>query len=414
MKNFLNVTVMIFLFIWGKAAAQASRHPIVIGDRVTFNSEILQEKRELWMHVPDGISGEVPAGKKYPVLYLLDGGAHFSAVVGLIQQLSAVNGNTACPKMIVVGIPNTNRTRDLTPTRGKPGQPYVDSVMIANSGGGEQFIAFVEKELIPFIDSTYSTAPYRLLVGHSFGGLTVMNTLVHHRHLFDAYVAIDPAMSWDDQHLLNQMTAGQVPEKYQGESLFLAMANTMEPGMDTSRVQQDTAFATSHIRSILELDQHLNRQANGHLRYQSNYYERDDHTSVFFIAVYDALRFLYEGHQFRISYADYLDPDNDIFERVLAHYKRLSGEFGYEVKPPEAFVNNLGYSFLNLGRRELARQFFQLNMSYYPSSYNAFDSLGDYYRAAGDREKAIRHYWQSLRLNPDSHSKKKLELLLKE
>ncbi len=98
----------------------------------------------------------------------------------------------------------------------------------------------------------------------------------------------------------------------------------------------------------------------------------------------------------------------------MTHYGRLSDQFGYTVKPPETFVNNLGYSFLNLGRPELARQFFLLNTSNYPSSYNAFDSLGDYYRAAGDREEAVRHYRQSLRLNPDSYSKRKLEILLKE
>ncbi len=117
MENFLNVTVIIFFFTWGKAGAQPGDNSINIGDIVTINSEILQEQRELWIHVSDGVPGEAPASKKYPVVYLLDGGAHFSSVVGMVQQLSTVNGNTACPKMIVVGIPNTNRTRDLTPTR---------------------------------------------------------------------------------------------------------------------------------------------------------------------------------------------------------------------------------------------------------------------------------------------------------
>ena len=94
-----------------------------------------------------------------------------------MRQLSSVNGNTVCPKMIVVGIPNTNRMRDLTPTTPEGEQFYIDSSASTNSGGGEKFISFIEKELIPHIESNYPTQPYRMLIGHSLGGLMVMHAL---------------------------------------------------------------------------------------------------------------------------------------------------------------------------------------------------------------------------------------------
>jgi predicted alpha/beta superfamily hydrolase len=71
---------------------------------------------------------------------LLDADAYFSSLVTMVQQLSVINGNTILPEMIIVGIPNLpgKRIHDLTPTF---------STIDANSGGGESFISFVEKEL---------------------------------------------------------------------------------------------------------------------------------------------------------------------------------------------------------------------------------------------------------------------------
>src|SRR6201999_1400890 len=98
------------------------------------------------------------------------------------------------------------------------------------TGGGENFTAFIEKELMPHIDSLYPTAPYRILIGHSLGGLMVINTMVNHPNLFSAYIAIDPSMWWDDRKLLQQTATVLTREKFTGKTLFLAIANTMPAG----------------------------------------------------------------------------------------------------------------------------------------------------------------------------------------
>ena len=147
--------------------------------------------------------GSLFKSQRYPVVYLLDGDAHFYSVAGMIHQLSEVNGNTLFPEMIVVGIPNTDRMRDLTPTHSPTGYTG-DSTGVGSSGGGEIFMSFIEKELIPYIDSLYPTAPYKVFIGHSLGGLTVINALLHHTRLFNSYIAIDPSMWWQNQLLLKQ------------------------------------------------------------------------------------------------------------------------------------------------------------------------------------------------------------------
>ena len=71
--------------------------------------------------------------------------------------MSSLIGNTICPPMIVVGILNTNRPRDLTPTKDTTNKNLKDA------GGGKLFLSFIEKELIPYIDSAYSASSYRIV-----------------------------------------------------------------------------------------------------------------------------------------------------------------------------------------------------------------------------------------------------------
>lgn len=388
-----------------------TNNDIVIGKIDSLESETLKEQRKIWVHLPDGYDNGLFEKKTYPVVYLLDGDAHFYSVVGMIRQLSSINGNTILPKMIVVGIPNTNRTRDLTPTKQKPGHPFVDSTMVADSGGGENFIAFIEKELIPYIEAKYPTEPHRTFIGHSFGGLTVLNTLIKKPELFNAYISIDPSMWWDDQKLLEETKRTVFDERYHKKSLYLGIANTMSEGMDTTMAKSDTTFATEHIRSILALNAALRKKSGPALNYQSKFYGEDDHGSVPLITEYDALRFIFDFYKLKMEMDDYINPDSDFAAKVEKHYQRLSEEFGKEVKPDEEFINNFGYQFLSMQQFDKAEKFFKLNVRNYPQSFNAYDSLGDFYVAVGNKQKAMENFKKSIALNKDSMSKDKLQKL---
>ena len=113
MKRILLFLALSILTALVFAQGKVEKESIVIGKIDSVQSNILGENRKIWVHVPDGAAN---SKERLPVVYVLDGDGHFSSVVGMIQQLSTVNGNMMCPKMIVVGIPNTDRTRDLTPT----------------------------------------------------------------------------------------------------------------------------------------------------------------------------------------------------------------------------------------------------------------------------------------------------------
>jgi predicted alpha/beta superfamily hydrolase len=410
MKNkFIKMKKLIFSFFLGliPCLIQAQSNNIVIGRIDSVYSDILQENREIWVHVPN-------SGDKFPVVYLLDGSGHFRSVVGMIHQLSTVNGNTICPKMIVVGILNTNRSRDLTPTKADINHPYVDSALVETSGGGENFIAFIEKELFPYIESNCPIQPYRMIIGHSYGGLTVLHTLFHHTNLFNAYVAIDPSLWWSNQKLLKEIEKSVSDKKFDGISFYLGFANTMKEGMDTIQVMKDTTYSTMHIRSILEFKNVLAENFKNNLRFKTRFYPLDDHTSVPLITEYDAIRFIFDFYKFKFNSEDRDNPNIDLFKRIKMHYEKVSENMGYDEKPSESLVNSLGYYYLNKKLFEKAEKYFKLNVTNYPLSFSTYDAYGDYFRAIGNNNKAIENYKKSLSLNKDSYSKAKLEKLQNE
>src|SRR6187397_3308853 len=221
MKN--SILFILFIIISLGSRAQTD-NKIVIGKVDSVYSTILKEPRKVWVYLPNMKAGMQNPGQRYPVVYLLDGDGHFESVVGMIQQLSQVNGNTIVPEMIIVGIPNTDRTRDLTPTHITSDPPMMDSNSTKNTGGAENFTAFIEKELMPHIDSIYPTQPFKVLIGHSFGGLTVMNTITNHTKLFNAYIAIDPSMWYDKERFLKATKKKLSEKKYEGIRLYVGIA----------------------------------------------------------------------------------------------------------------------------------------------------------------------------------------------
>ncbi len=406
------VFVGILLAFYFHANAQTN-NKIVLGTIDSVYSNTLHEQRKIWVYVPEEDNSGTFLKQKYPVVYLLDGDAHFYSVVGLIQQLSSVNGNTICPKMIVVGIPNTDRTRDLTPTHVDVDPPYMDSAGSKSSGGGEHFISFIEKELVPHIDSLYPTTPYKMLIGHSFGGLTVINTLIHHAHLFNSYVAIDPSMWWDKQKLLKEAKQDLAAKKYDGISLFLGIANTMEKGMDTLHVKKDTSSMTRHIRSILALSSYLNSNKKNGLKFNYKYYKDDNHGSVPLITEYDAMHFIFDFYNFQLNFKDFFDGKLELDHALSEHYKKVSEHMGYTINPPEDFVNSMGYLAIQQKHFDKAEALFKMNVANYPESFNTYDSMGDLYQAKGDIEKAAENYKKALSIKGAPDTKQKLEKLLK-
>ncbi len=402
--------LILFLAFFIHLQAQEGKKEIGIGTIEQLYSEVLEEEREIWVHVPK-LDKETYAEQRFPVVYLLDGAAHFYSMVGMMHQLSSVNGNTLCPKMIIVGIPNTDRTRDLTPTFVK-NAIYLEAEQTKNSGGGEAFTEFLRTELMPYIDQHYPTAPYRLLVGHSFGGLLAMHILLNHKDLFNGYLAIDPSLWWDREKLVKDFREVAEEGAFLGKQLFLAMANTLEPGQDTSSLRRDYSMMSTHARCIIEMTDALTKNDRTGLRWDWKFYKEETHQSVPLIATYDAFRFLFKAYQLP-ELRLLARPGLDILPYIKEHYKKASSMMGYDMLPPEQEIDGLGSIFEGLGMPERAESLYQMNVKNYPTSVSAHERLGDFYRKREKIDRAKDFYAKALSIKEVAAIREKMNDLEK-
>jgi len=200
--KYLNSTLLILFTLLsnitnGQNTIKISKTPFSIGESIKIRSEILDENRVLNIYLPNGYAQD--SITKYPVIYLLDGSINedFIHIAGLVQfgSFSWIN---MLPESIVVGISNIDRKRDFTfPTNNKR-----DKKDFPTTGSSKKFINFLEKELIPFVNTNYKTNTIKTLIGQSLGGLLATEILFKNPNLFDNYIIISPSLWWDDESLL--------------------------------------------------------------------------------------------------------------------------------------------------------------------------------------------------------------------
>lgn len=180
-----------------KTKPSETSKPFVLGVIDEIQSKVLSEKRILNIYFPEGYNQNDTVN--YPVIYLLDGSADedFIHIVGLVQfnNFEWVN---QLPKSIVVGIASVDRERDFSfPTTNK-----AQKLRFPKTGHSDNFIAFIEKELQPYIHSKYKTNSDRMLIGQSFGGLLATEILLKKPTLFNKYIIVSPSLWWDNGSLL--------------------------------------------------------------------------------------------------------------------------------------------------------------------------------------------------------------------
>ncbi len=373
--------VVIYLLVPFLAASQKSDAVIQFGESIKFYSEILDEDREVWVYLPPNYNDTYHQPQGYPVLYVLDGDAHFQSVSGMVQILGAgVNGTYVIPEMIVVAVLNTSRERDMA--------PRMDRTENSNESGRKDlapstpFLKFIGEELIPQINTRYRTTEFRTLIGQSLGGLTVINALLSIPNTFNSYVVIEPSLWWKDKVLLNYAKTYFAHTDLAGKYLFLAQANTLNP--------KDSV--NLHHQSIKEFLTILETRNRSKLKWKYNYYENDTHGSVALAAEYDALRFIFKGYHAR--YETIHGPKD-----LGHHYDLYSDELKMTFVAPERVIQRFGNLASHYGKHTLAKGYYQMNMKRYPRSASVHFDLGNLLLKEGKKTEALQLFQKALQLD---------------
>lgn len=273
--------MVLLLLVAFKAQSQSSEsYKYTPSEVVTIHSKVLNEDRKIYVHCPKLDSSDI--NKRFPVLYLMDGENHFELLSQYVDYLSRPDVS-AIPKIIVVGIPNTKRVRDLTPTQSilnYEGKPDTTD-RYKSSGGNEIFLEFIKTELMPIIDSNYKTQQYKLFAGHSFGGMSSINCMLTHPDMFDAYIAVSPSFWWDNEYLLKLTEKKLKSGSTLNKKLFYCDGN--EGGSNSF-----------FHKGLLKFDSVIAGKKIVGLDYKYKYYPNEMHMTVPIVAYLDALRFIFK------------------------------------------------------------------------------------------------------------------------
>jgi len=230
----------------------------------SLKSDILKQNRKFAIFLPEGYDAK---DATFPVIYVLDADGRDQHIVPTARFLF-VNGKM--PKAIIVGVFNIDRNHDFLP----------DSSQSASTGGGaDNFVLFFKNELIPYINKSFKTEPYRVLIGHSYGGVFAMHALLNEPDLFDSYIAIDPSF-WYKNQMQVKIAQNEFPKaKNWNKTIFIT-------GRDGGGMKG---------MGIDAMEKVLKSSAPKELNWKVVAYSNEDHGSVPFKSTYDGLRFIFDG-----------------------------------------------------------------------------------------------------------------------
>ncbi|MBC3538158.1 alpha/beta hydrolase [Rufibacter sediminis] len=279
------IPVYLLVFFATPALAQSRKakqvdtsKQFVLGLTEEISSAKLGEKRILNIYLPEGYNPKDTT--RYPVVYLLDGSAEedFIHVVGL-YQFNNFPWIDRVPKSIIVGIANVDRRRDFTyPTTLEP-----DQKRYPTSGHSENFMAFLEQELQPYIARKYKTNSSRTLIGQSLAGLFATEVLLKKPTLFNQYIIISPSIWWDNGSILNQSSPLLSEGFSQKTDIYIGVGKEgLSPG---------------DIPHVMEVDANLLveklKTKNRHVTVHFDYLPQEDHATITHQAIFNALRLLH-------------------------------------------------------------------------------------------------------------------------
>jgi|WetSurMetagenome_2_1015567.scaffolds.fasta_scaffold174907_1 predicted alpha/beta superfamily hydrolase len=341
------------------------------------DSKVLGEKNKIFINIPPDYYSTT---EKYPIIYVLDGEYNFkfsSEAAKLLYQ------NERIPPCIVIGITTNNRDRDFTTAGDNKWQPPRE---MQAAGGADKFLKYLEEELIPAIEAKYRIQPYRVIIGHSLGGLLAMYAFSAKPYLFQAYISLEGSLWWNNgavgKSAINYLTTH--PE-YKGK-LFIGRI----------KIPREAWFPIN-----VTLIDYLEKNRPAGLDYKYMEMEDETHSTMVFPGTYFGLRDIFSDYFFELN-----ENAND--KSIMDYYTSLSAKYGYTVTIPQQIYNFLWDISMNAKKYNEAVNYGEMRIKYYPNSYRAYMDLGNTYIHTGNKELAIIFLTKASKLNPNDESVKQM------
>lgn len=363
MKKIILISCLLFMPFLPLLAQQNDGDEVVIGKYRIIDSKILGEQRRILVNLPTGYES---VGIKYPVVFHLYGDFVMTYFAQAASFLNELHSFRMIPGVILVGVDNTDRYRDLRPLK-SDGSP----------GGADKFAQYIRDELIPFIDQNYRTTDFRILVGPQAGACFGFYTLMEHPDLFHAYIlenSFDNPQRIDDYLIAkaqNFFTADRSLPKY------LCMKTDKKSPNYPFSIEQQAVIEKNTPRDF---------------RYRFITSDHEDY--MLETGFMDGFKDLYSGYSL---------PDSITFgglDSILKYYDGLSKRIGYKIEVSDHTLHFAASRLNGLGRKADARKTYEYILKVYPKSLDGLFQMGMIHSSEGNYEKAIECYNEFLAIRP--------------
>jgi predicted alpha/beta superfamily hydrolase len=336
--------------------------------KVSISSSVLNETLDIYIQIPFKYHSEFNQNSRYPVLYTLDAPVGLPLVSGVLEPL---NGYNNAPQMIIVGISTSNRGRDFTPTP----DPNYEEI----SGGADKYLSFIEQDVIPYIENHYRTEKFRILSGHSYGGLLVSHSFYKKPNLFQAHFANSPSFFWDSGKTVSNIVTFVKKNPMHKNYLYLNIGNEGNP-------ESESPEGVQMLTGVQKIESELADIDTPNLRFKFEYFPEEPHQNTQIYGIIGALRGLYP--QWSIPYKTSVEG----YESVLAHFNELSILYGYKIEPKEWQMFDEGIEqLMYLHNPVEAIKYFSYNIKHQPSSYRSRFHIVDALLQVGKNKDALTH-----------------------
>jgi predicted alpha/beta superfamily hydrolase/Flp pilus assembly protein TadD len=348
-----------FLFVGQNLCfAQKDGDPISIGTYRVIHSNLLNEDRLLFVHLPEGYQD---TQQRYPVLFILYAQLYnYVADAAIVTEKLGGTGET--PPFIIVGVANTNRYRDLLP---------VKSRTIAESGGADNFLKFLEAELIPYVDKTYRTKQFRILAGPQAAAVFSLYALITRPNLFQATISENPFMNPDNAEYLLPLSGQFFRTRTALRHFLYIRCEKDEQGQALESARRFAAMLDSTKPNGFRVKVEF-REPSGDF--------------IPALPFSEALRSIFAGHKLPE------DSRTSSLQDILNYYEQRSKEYGFAVDPPDLMLTFEGGKLQQRGMLREAIAVFNHQLQLNPKSLNALLQLGEAYRGLGEFNEAKKYY----------------------
>lgn len=338
-----------------------------LGTQHIFKSKVLEEDRPIIISLPIGYN---TTNVNYPILYVLDGLGNIKHTVATAELLAE---SGLISPMIIVGIESLDRAKDLTPSKAGEGvYGGAGDAGIPQSGGAPIFLKFLEEELLPYIDTKYRTHPYRILEGHSFGGLFSTYALMQSSNLFDAFIIQAPALWWNNEEMIKTAKTFFKANSRLNKTVYFGIG-----GDDGWGMRQELKKYVDVVKA----------NTPDSFRWKHEEVGDEDHDQARLLLNYHGLRFIFSDLKNTTFTVENFDKNN-----FLEEEQNLMSRYGDMTRRPA-----MGYVKLYAGLEEKERTtdaivVLKRATETYPNYVGLLNNLAKLYEKTNQIEQAINTY----------------------